>query len=236
MLNINDKVDPNYDEENIEEISTPDEPVSEEKEISVDDIFGSEEIGEELEINDSDVKDVDAILKQYNSASASEPEENKHKQLDKHRLPWDSIFKGKKMESDQLDDSHPDFMIPKHDKITHEVGGSGWFESYDPAEYDRLKKLKERVYEIILTKTDVNIKTIRRKPGRNDFNKFFKTLVNNLDMKQYSHSEVFYELSYYFSDNLYNMFKLLEQKWGGKIVQELVAKYNISGIDDLDFV
>jgi hypothetical protein len=60
--------------------------------------------------------------------------------------------------------------------------------------------------------------------------------MENLDMSIYSHSEVFIELSYYFSENELNMFKLLDQKWGTKIVKELSTKYNISKIDGIEFI
>jgi hypothetical protein len=55
-------------------------------------------------------------------------------------------------------------------------------------------------------------------------------------MIKFSHSEVFLELAYYFSDNIENMFKLLDEKWGGKISMELAKKNKIRGFIDLDDV
>ena len=58
-------------------------------------------------------------------------------------------------------------------------------------------------------------------------------------MGHFSYSEVFIEFSYYFSDNIENMFKLLDKKWGGKIAQELAKKGNIRGaknLEDIDFL
>jgi len=159
--------------------------------------------------------------------------QNKHKIPGKHKLKYDSIFKGKQDEEEnntEYTSSHrtEGFEIDK--------GSSEWHATYEFEEYVRLKKLKQDIYNIIIDKTDINLKANRRKPGRNDFNLYYEMLMENLDMSIYSHSEVFIELSYYFSENELNMFKLLDQKWGTKIVKELSTKYNISKIDGIEFI
>lgn len=176
--------------------------------------------------------DIAELAKKLSPKEAS-PEEkiNKHKLPGKHKLKYDSIFKGKKNEVEEQPGSlhHIDgFDIdPFSISHTHKV---------DQAEYDRLKLLKETVYRIIVEKTEINIKNNRRKPGRMDFNRYFEIITNNMDMRDYSHAEIFLELSWYFSENIFSMFKLLEPKWGAVIVRELSQKYNIKKIDGIDFV
>ncbi len=155
---------------------------------------------------------------------------NKHKLPGKHKLKYDSIFKGKKNEVEEDNSGHriEGFDI---DPLSISHG-----QKYDQAEYDRLKKLKEKVYELIIAKTEINIKNNRRKPGRVDFNRYFETIVSSMDNRDYSHAEVFIELSWYFSENVFSMFKLLEPKWGAIIVRELSEKYNIQKIDGFEFI
>ncbi|MFV2014336.1 MAG: hypothetical protein ACC656_02820 [Candidatus Heimdallarchaeota archaeon] len=156
---------------------------------------------------------------------------NKHKIPGKHRLKYDSIFKGKKQEpDDEIEDNS------RNDGFEIDRSSSEWQSKYDFEEYNRLKQLKQHIYEIIIHKTDINLKANRRKPGRLDFNRYYNMLIANLDMRIFSHSEVFIELSYYFSENEYNMFKLLDQQWGTKIVKELSTKYNVNKIDGVDFI
>ena len=156
---------------------------------------------------------------------------NKHKIPGKHRLKYDSIFKGKKQEADDVIEDNS-----RNEGFEIDRSSGEWQSKYDFEEYNRLKELKQHIYEIIIHKTDINLKANRRKPGRQDFNRYYEMLVTNLDMRIYSHSEVFIELSYYFSENEYNMFKLLDQKWGTKIVKELSTKYNVNKIDGIDFI
>ncbi|SRR6266403_831286 len=164
-------------------------------------------------------------------------EESKHKIKGKHSLTHDSIFKGKKKKDENGDDDEfsADFLVPKQDNFDFDVSSGYHEETKDPEEYVRLKKLKEEIYIIIIEKTDINIKNSRRKPGRLDFNKYYGVMVENLDTKTYSYGEIFIELSFYFSDNIFNMFKLLDKKWGGKIIKELAKKRNIR-IDQMDFL
>jgi hypothetical protein len=53
-------------------------------------------------------------------------------------------------------------------------------------------------------------------------------------MNKFTYSEVFIELSYYFSDNIVNMFKLLDKYYGGIIAKELAMKSNIK-FDKINF-
>jgi hypothetical protein len=46
-------------------------------------------------------------------------------------------------------------------------------------------------------------------------------LRNNLKDESFTNVELFNELAVYFSDNLFNMFKLLDKKWRNLIINEL---------------
>ena len=158
---------------------------------------------------------------------------NKHKIPGKHKLKYDSIFKGKKEE--QPEEEH---VIGSNHSEGFEIDRSSfeWQSKYDFEEYNRLKQLKQQIYDIIVEKTDINLKANRRKPGRADFNRYYEMLIDNLNMQVFSYSELFVELAFYFSESTYNMFKLLDQKWGTKIVKELSSKYNVDSIDGVDFL
>lgn len=185
-----------------------------------------------------DVVDIDVEKTGDEVKSETEGEaESKHKIKGKHSLSHDSIFKGKrkKDENSEDDENSTDFLIPRQDNFEFDVSSGYHEETRDPEEYVRIKKLKEEMYIIIVDKTDINIKNSRRKPGRIDFNKYYGIIVENVDVSVYSYGEIFIELSFYFSDNIFNMFKLLDKKWGGKIIKELAKKRNIK-IDQMDFL
>ena len=61
----------------------------------------------------------------------------------------------------------------------------------------------------------------RRKPSKSDFNHYYHLLKTNLEDDGFTNVELFNELSVYFSDNLFNMFKLLDNKWRNLIINEL---------------
>jgi hypothetical protein len=166
----------------------------------------------------------------------SEEPISKHKIKDKHRLKHDSIFKGKKETLTEEDFNTMDLGGAKQQSFEPSVSSNYYFERENPYEYQRLNKLKEDVYDVIVNDIQLNIKNSRRKPSKVDFNRYFSVLVERIDMVKFSHSEVFLELAYYFSDNIENMFKLLDEKWGGKISMELAKKNKIRGFVDLDDV
>jgi hypothetical protein len=190
----------------------------------------------DMEVVDVDV-DVDVDVVDSDTDNKTDDTQSKHKIKGKHSLPRDTIFKGKvkKGENSEDDENSADFLVPKQDNFDFDVSSGYHEETKDPEEYTRLKQLKEEIYLIIVDKTDINIKNSRRKPGRLDFNKYYAILVDNLDTSTYSYGEIFIELSFYFSDNIFNMFKLLDKKWGGKIIKELAKKRNIK-IDQMDFL
>lgn len=105
-------------------------------------------------------------------------------------------------------------------------------------------ELQERIHDIMVNELDLNLtkptstdeynpddpKTLyypRRKPSRTDFNYYMQRCVESLDTTIYTHSQIFYHLSLYFSDKIVNMFKLLEGKWANIIISELVEHSRI---------
>ena len=59
-------------------------------------------------------------------------------------------------------------------------------------------------------------------------------LLVNID-KQYTKSEIFVELAYYFTDNIFNMYKLLDKKYATAIIKELREKGFLTNLIDFDF-
>lgn len=133
---------------------------------------------------------------------------SKHKLQGKHSLKYDSIFKGKK------DDLVEDDMSSMFFNENFEIDKSSvvYTESHDNEQYLRGKRVKEKVYDVLSRKTTLNFLNNRRKPSRVDFNNYYFLLTEELLNERFTHVELFNELSVYFSDNLFNMFKLLDNK------------------------
>lgn len=144
---------------------------------------------------------------------------SKHKQHGKHSLKYDSIFKGKKEEAQE----ESDMLFEGYFNETFELdrGSSFYFETRDNESYLRGKKVKEKVYEVLANKTELNFMNNRRKPSKIDFNHYYNLLKIELRDDHFSNIEIFNELAVYFSDNLFNMFKLLDNKWRNMIIEEL---------------
>lgn len=190
-----------------------------------DDIEDSLEDPEDMEILDEVILDLEI-----------EEKLSKHKEKGKHSLKYDSIFKGKK---DSDDDEVSDHYIDENSKsFSLDVTSNYSFERESPTEYTRIKNLKNELYDIITNILKLNLKTPRRKPSKTEFNRYYSVIIQRLEMDQYTYSEVFIEFAFYFSDNIENMFKLLDKNWGEKIAQELLSKSNLNGaknLKDVDF-
>lgn len=154
----------------------------------------------------------------------------------KHSLKYDSIFKGRKTDPSTPEDYDPIFDSRASDKMEIDPGSTFFQEATDPEEYEQAKRLKERVYTLILTRTHVNINNNRRKPSRADFNKYYKMVLTELRGEGFSKPAIFVELSHYFSDNLYNMFRLLDADAGAEILRDLRGNSNMRPLDDIDFI
>ena len=146
---------------------------------------------------------------------------SKHKIEGKHSLKYDSIFKGKKEEATDEDDTSDLFSGYYRETIEVDKGSNYHFESIDNEMYIRTKLVKERVYFVLGEYTTINFLNNRRKPSRVDFNNYYSLLKTHLKDESFTNVELFNELSVYFSDNLFNMFKLLDNKWRNLIITEL---------------
>ncbi len=197
--------------ENENENLNGDEPIEEDLNDIVsndEDDFNVEII---IEIDDEDVAEVTSDVEEDIVLS-------QHKLNGKHALKYDTIFKGKKedpvSEDSELGGSYGYF------NESFDVDKSTAF-SMDEETYQKEKKLRERVYEVLLKNTDINFLNNRRKPSRADFNQYYFLLKTHLKDESFTNIELFNELSVYFSDNLFNMFKLLDPKWRNIIITEL---------------
>jgi hypothetical protein len=192
-----------------------------------DDEISDDEIIIEDSIVDEEITDVvgDIVEEEFKEEVVL----SKHTIHKKHSLNYDSIFKGKK-ENPLTED---DYDTTTSFNETFEVDKSSiyWYESVDNENYIKEKRIKERVYDVLANHTDLNFLNNRRKPSRSDFNHFYFLLKTNLQDENFTNVELFNELSVYFSDNLFNMFKLLDNKWRNMIILELqehIGKQNYS--------
>lgn len=170
-----------------------------------------------IEIDDDDLN-LDLDVKEIN-----EDEDiilSKHKIEGKHSLKYDSIFKGKK-EDPVNEDDLDGFAL--YYKETIEVDKSSFYhtESMDNESYIRSKEVKEKVYNILRERTNINFLNNRRKPSKLDFNDYYALLKRELEFENFTNCEIFSELAVYFSDNILNMFKLLDASWRNLIINEL---------------
>ena len=185
----------------------------------------------EIEIDDDEELDIiieideDELELSSETVVEAESEDDivlsKHKLEGKHSLKYDSIFKGKK--DDPIDDDDTSDLFSGYYKESIEVDRASnyHFESIDNETYIRTKLVKERVYAILQEHTTINFLNNRRKPSRVDFNNYYQLLRVHLKDESFTNVELFNELSVYFSDNLFNMFKLLDNKWRNLIISEL---------------
>ena len=172
-----------------------------------------------IEINEDELDLIEEI--KPNTSENDDIVLSKHKIEGKHSLKYDSIFKGKKEEVVDENDTSDLFSGYYKESIEVDRGSNYHFESIDNEMYVRSKLVKERVYTILGEHTSINFLNNRRKPSRVDFNNYYSLLKNHLKDESFTNVELFNELSVYFSDNLFNMFKLLDNKWRNIIINEL---------------
>jgi len=173
-----------------------------------------------IEIDEDDLDLLDKEEEKKEDDAENDIVLSKHKLEGKHSLKYDSIFKGKK--EDPLDEDDMDgFALYHKESIEVDKSSNYYFESIDNEAYVRTKLVKERVYAVLSDNTSLNFLNNRRKPSRADFNEYFNLLKKHLDSESFTNVELFNELAVYFSDNLFNMFKLLDNKWRNQIISEL---------------
>lgn len=173
-----------------------------------------------IEIDEDDLKLDDNESTSEVESSDDEIILSKHKIEGKHSLKYDSIFKGKKEEPVD-EDSLDGFSHYFKEIIEVDKSSTYHTESIDNESYIRAKLVKERVYDVLKENTTINFLNNRRKPSRNDFNQYYSLLRINLKDESFTNVELFNELAVYFSDNLFNMFKLLDNSYRNVIINEL---------------
>jgi hypothetical protein len=209
----------------------------EDKEIELDENMLDDSIELILEIEDEDITDIideeDFIVEDKSDSDIidliddEDPVMSKHKIQGKHSLKYDSIFKGKK-EDPLSEDEFETTSTYFNENFEVDKGSLYWFESIDNENYIKEKRIKEKVYEVLINNTELNFLNNRRKPSKSDFNNYYFLLKTHLKDESFTNVELFNELAVYFSDNLFNMFKLLDNKWRNLIISELqehIGKY-----------
>lgn len=190
-------------------------------------------IGEDFDVtdidtNEEDDEDDEDIMVKFNT--------NNHKIEGKHSLARDTIFKGKieeiTEESEYLT-AQDDFNI--NDGLPIEVGSSFEFESKYHEDYINRLELQKDVYDLLSEKTELDFSSNRRKPNRQAFNDYYRMLLENIG-KEYTKSEIFVELSYYFTDNIFNMFKLLDKEYATQIIIELKQSGYLTNLNNINFI
>jgi hypothetical protein len=206
-----------------------DEELDEELDEFIDDIVGEDLDDTILEDDEEEdeTDDVDIMFK-FNT--------NNHKVEGKHSLARDTIFKGKiedvSEESEYLSAQDDYFSI---DGLPIESGTNYEFESKFNEEYIGRLNLQRDVYDLLSEKTELDFSSNRRKPNRQAFNDYYKMLLTNIG-KEYTKSEIFVELSYYFTDNIFNMFKLLDKEYATQIIVELKQSGYLSNLNNINFI
>ena len=227
------KVRDDDEDEDFDELDEQIENIDESNQESDDDDSDDDSDGYDMKIDDDD-DNLDIIIEideEDLNISDIKPEEtetenddvvlSKHKVEGKHSLKYDSIFKGKKEDPLDENDDMGGFGMYHKDTIEVDKSSNYYFESIDNEKYIRSKLVKERVYAILTENTTINFLNNRRKPSRTDFNQYYSLLKSNLTDESFTNIELFNELAVYFSDNLFNMFKLLDKRWRNLIINEL---------------
>ena len=212
--NLNETIEDQSDEDDVDDDSD-----DEKSGVSLDD-DDDVDIDILIEIDEDDLNLLDKEEEKKDDDAENDIVLSKHKLEGKHSLKYDSIFKGKK--EDPLDEDDMDgFALYHKESIEVDKSSNYYFESIDNEAYVRTKLVKEKVYLVLSENTSLNFLNNRRKPSRVDFNNYYSLLKTHLKDESFTNVELFNELSVYFSDNLFNMFKLLDNNWRNLIINEL---------------
>lgn len=150
--------------------------------------------------------------------------------IGKHSLKQDNIFhSGKKDNENDRENEYINEYVNDSFSINDEL-------MYNTEEDDlRQVEMKKQIRYLIENFTEVKLYDKIRKPAKSDFNAYFQLCINELKEHGYAHYEIFLELSGYFTkDSYWNIFKLLDKKYGDIITNELKQKYGLDELDELD--
>lgn len=205
----------------------------------------SEEYDEIVEIEDAEEKEVIVNSINYDEEDSVESEldiyfkygTNNHKLDGKHRLKRDTILNGKINEEQPDAEDETGFTGFEYSSYENHIDHGSIFEedSRNASEQHNRKKLSEDIYHLLKNNTDLDFKSNRRKPNKATFNNYYKMLLMNID-SQYTKSEIFVELAYYFTDNIFNMYKLLDKKYATIIIIELREKGFLTNLNSINFM
>jgi len=161
---------------------------------------------------------------------------NKHKLEGTHSLKRDTIFMGK-LDEEVEEGMEDTTMFPDFDTDNYNIerGSSYEMESRHYEDYYYQQCLTQDIYSILGEKTEIEFVENRRKPNKLTFNNYYQMCITELGHK-YTKSEIFVELSYYFTDNIFNMFKLLNKKNATGIILELKDKGYLTDIGNINFI
>lgn len=234
---LNNKIQKNINEEEVEDLEFSDQfddyDNSDDETndaMDIDDDYLSEDYEEKItieeeysyEISDDESSKFD-LLYHFNT--------NKHKQEGKHRLKEDTIFKGK---NEKKSEEYEEYGFEENNDYNDIIN----FFDYESVEYSNSveqNNLTKDVYDILKNKTDIDFTQNRRKPNKETFNFYYSLLISELGFK-YTKSEIFVELSFYFTDNIFNMYKLLDKKSATTIIKELINKGYLKNLENINFL
>jgi len=240
----------NFDYENIDDLNEFDDVIDDNfDEDKFDDNFDEDKLDIDDDIDtDDDIDDKDIVINTINhDESESELDiyfkygTNNHKLDGKHRLKRDTILNGKLVDNNLNIENGASFYEPmdfdfySSSNIPLERGSIFEEESKNSDDILNKRKLSKDVYSLLKNNTDLDFSSNRRKPNKTAFNNYYKMLLLNID-SHYTKSEIFVELAYYFTDNIFNMYKLLDKKHATAIIIELRDKGFLNKLNHINFM
>jgi hypothetical protein len=209
-------------EEEIEMIDDINDAVDETADITE---IEEEEISYDVDTEIVEESDFEIIFKQQH---------NKHKIEGKHSLGRDVIFNGRLNEKEAAPDDYESALNSDSEYISDYNYNDG-FDILGSEDMGVSAELERDVYNLLLEETEIDFTQNRRKPKREDFNRYYDLLLLKIN-KKYNQCEIFVALSYYFTDNIFNMFKLLDKKFANSIILELKDKGYLKDLGTINFI
>lgn len=142
---------------------------------------------------------------------------SRHRDNGKHSLNYDTIFKGKR----EVIDENSELYTYRKEDFEYDQTTMFYQESKNNTDYIQEKLLKDEIYKVLVSKTELDFTENRRKPAQKDFNIYFGLIIVELEHFHFTKCEMFVNLSEYFSDNYFNMFRLLNNEYRCLILDEL---------------